>query len=392
MTLSNGRRYLAIPGPSAIPDRVLQAMHQAAPNIYEGDLVAMTESLIPDLQAVARTKGKVAIYVGNGHGAWEAALANVVGAGDTVLALASGTFGLGWGNVAERLGARVQTIDFGPSAVIDPAALEAALRDDKGSKIKAVTAVFVDTSSSLKADIAALREVLDRVGHPALLLVDCIASLACDPFEMDAWGADIVVTASQKGLMTPPGVAFVFLNERAERAQTPKVSAYWDWAPRIDPEFYYERFYGTAPTHHLFGLREALDMIAEEGIEAIWARHHALARAIWAAAEVWAEEGPLRLNVADPKNRSWAVTSLAIGAPHGAKLREWTDTRAGVVLGIGLGREPSDGFFRIGHMGHVNAHMVLGVLGVIEAGLSAIGVPHGRGALEAAARVIAEAA
>jgi alanine-glyoxylate transaminase / serine-glyoxylate transaminase / serine-pyruvate transaminase len=264
--------------------------------------------------------------------------------------------------------------------------------------IKAVLCVQVDTATSVRNDIAALRATLDAAGHPALLMVDCIACLGCDRFEMDAWGVDVMVTGCQKGLMTPPGLGFVFFNDKADRAREAAncVTHYWDWRPRVSPAGFWQYFDGTAPTHHLYGLREALDMIFEEGLEAVWARHERLARAVWAAFEAWGAEGPLELNVADPMKRSHAVTSLRIGAPHGTALRTWVEERAGLTLGIGLGMETeedpkSDGFFRLGHMGHVNAQMVLGALATIEAGLIATGVPHGRGAVEAAARVIAEA-
>lgn len=398
MTLSHGRPYLAIPGPSVMPDAVLRAMHRAAPNIYEGELIELTASLIPDLRRVARTEHHAAIYIGNGHAAWEAALANVISPGDTVLGLATGRFGHGWGEMARGIGAEVQMLDFGKSAPVDMARLEEVLRADTAHRIKAVLATHVDTSSSIRNDLAAMRAVLDAVDHPALLMADCIASLACDRFEMDAWGVDVMVTGSQKGLMVPPGLGFVFFNDKAavRRAAMSRVSRYWDWAPRSAPEAFYQYFGGTAPTHHLYGLRAALDMIHAEGMEAVWARHDALARAIWAAADIWAQGGALRLNVADPAHRSRAVTSLSLPAPLATRLREWVQERAGVTLGIGLGMaEPGEdawhGFFRMGHMGHVNAHMVLGMLGAVQAGMAALDIPHGRGAVEAAAEVIAQA-
>lgn len=398
MSLSQGRPYLAIPGPSVMPDAVLRAMHRASPNIYEGDLIDLTAGLIPDLQRVARTSGHVAIYISNGHGAWEAALANVIAPGDKVLVPATGRFGHGWGEMATGLGAEVEMVDFGKQSPLDPGRVEETLRADKSHKIKAVLVTHVDTSTSILNDVAAVRAALDATGHPALLMADCIASLACDRFEMDGWGVDVMVAASQKGLMTPPGLAFVFFNDKAAgaRAAMERVSRYWDWRPRAEPEMFYQYFGGTAPTHHLFGLRAALDMIHEEGIEAVWARHDLLAQAIWAACEAWGQDGPLRLNVDTPACRSRAVTSLRIGAPHGSALRKWVQDKAGVTLGIGLGMaEPGDpawhGFFRMGHMGHVNAHMVLGMLGAVEAGLSALEIPHGAGALEAASRVIARA-
>jgi len=397
MTLSHGRPYLAIPGPSVMPDRVLNAMHQAAPNIYEGALVEMVAGMIPDLRAVARTNGHAAIYIANGHGAWEAAASNVVAPGDRVLVLSTGHFATGWAVVFERLGAVVEIIDFGKSAPIDLARTREALAADRGHEIKAVIAVHVDTSTSVKNDVPGLRAVLDGLGHPALLMIDCIASLAVDRFEMDAWGVDVMVAASQKGLMTPPGLGFVFFNDRAAARQAPHPSFYWDWGPRSQPDMFYQYFGGTAPTHHLLGLRAALDLIAEEGgIEAVWARHEKLARAAWAAFEAWGQGGELEMNIADPAVRSHAVTALRLAGDNGTRLRAWVEEKAGVTLGIGLGMaepgSPEAGrYFRLGHMGHINAHMLMGVLGVIEAGMLALGIPHGPGALSAAARVITEA-
>ena len=398
MSLAGGHPYLAIPGPSVMPEAVLRAMHRASPNIYEGELIEMTAGLIPDLRDVARTKGDVAIYIANGHGAWEAALANTVAPGDRVLVPATGRFGHGWAEVAEARGIAADLLDFGKRSAIDLDRVETALRADKSHEIKAVLATHVDTSTSVRNDIGALRAVLDAVGHPALLMADCIASLACDRFEMGAWGVDVMIAGSQKGLMVPPGLAFVFFSEKAAEARRalPRVSRYWDWTNRANPEMFYQYFGGTAPTHHLYGLRASLDMIRAEGIEAIWDRHERLARAIWAACEAWGQTGPLELNIADPALRSRAVTALRIGAPHGSDLRRWVQDHAGVTLGIGLGMaEPGDpawhGFFRIGHMGHVNAHMILGALGAIEAGLMALDIPHGSGGVAAAARVIAAA-
>ncbi|EKE44019.1 serine--glyoxylate transaminase, putative [Oceaniovalibus guishaninsula JLT2003] len=397
MTLANGRRLLAIPGPSAVPDAVLRAMHRAAPDIYQGELPDMMPGLVTDLRAVARTAGHVAIYIANGHGAWEAALANVLAPGDAVLVPATGRFGHGWAEMAAGLGAAPEVLDFGKRSAIDPAQVALRLSQDRAHRIRAVLAVHVDTSTGVRNDIAALRAVLDDLGHPALLMVDCIASLGSDPFEMDGWGADVVVTASQKGLMTPPGLGLVFFNDRADaRRGDLRVSRYWDWRPRARPEQFYQYFGGTAPTHHLYGLRAALDLMMAEGVEAIWQRHAVLARAVWAAFDAWGQGGPLELNVPDPGQRSHAVTAVRTGGDLGARLRQWTDERAGVTLGIGLGMVPpgdpgAGGFFRIGHMGHVNAHMVLGTLGAIQAGLVALDIPHGQGALEAAAQVCATA-
>ena len=270
MSLSHGRAYLAIPGPSVIPDAVLRAMHRASPNIYEGELHDLTHSIVPDLKAIAMTDGQVAIYIGNGHAAWEAALSNVLSKGDTVLVLATGRFCIGWGEMAAGMGALVETIDYGAQAPIDLTLVEEALAADTAGRIKAVLAVHVDTSTSVKNDIAGLRATMDRVGHPALLLADCIASLGCDRFEMDAWGIDVMVSGCQKGLMTPAGMSFVWYNAKADAARGDCVTSYWDWRPRTDPEMYYQYFDGTAPTHHLYGLRTALDMIKAEGLEAVF--------------------------------------------------------------------------------------------------------------------------
>ena len=391
MSLSQGRSYLAIPGPSVIPDAVLRAMHRASPNIYEGELHDLTATLIPDLRAVARTTGDVAIYIGNGHAAWEAALVNLLTPGDRVLVCTTGRFGHGWAEVAEGLGIEVEILDFGQTAPVDAARLEERLRAPDAGAFKAVLACHVDTSTGVKSDMAAMRAALDAAGHPALLMADCIASLGCDDFRMDEWGVDVMVAACQKGLMTPAGIAFVWFNARAKAHRPARVSRYWDWGPRVEPEGYYQYFNGTAPTHHLYGLRAALDMIKAEGLDAVVARHTTLARALWAAFEAWGQAGPMRLNVADPAHRSHAVTSIGIGEGQGDALRHWCEHTAGLTLGIGLGREPASAWFRVGHMGHVNAQMIMGVLGTIQAGLIACKVEHGGGGLEAAARVLADA-
>ncbi|MCP9481164.1 aminotransferase class V-fold PLP-dependent enzyme [Shimia sp. CNT1-13L.2] len=399
MTLSNGRSYLAIPGPSVMPDRVLREMHRAAPNIYEGEVVDMTAGLIGDLKRVAGTRHFATIYIGNGHAAWEAALSNVVAPGEKVLVPATGLFGMGWAEMARGIGAEVEVVDFGLKDGMDLGRVQEILVADEAHEIKAVLGVHVDTSTSLKTDVQGLRAAMDAAEHPALLMADCIASLGCDRFEMDAWGVDVMVAASQKGLMVPPGMGFVFFNDKAAavRAAMPRVSRYWDWAPRAEPEAFYQYFGGTAPTHHLYGLRAALDMIVrEEGLEAVWARHETLARAIWSAVEAWGQGGPIALNVADPAKRSHAVTSLHIGAPHGTDLRRWTEANVGVTLGIGLGMSNADdpqgdGYFRFGHMGHVNAHMVLGMLSTVQAGMKALGIPFGDGALDAAVEVVSGA-
>jgi len=396
-----GRHYLAIPGPSVVPDRVLNAMHRASPDIYSGELHEIVPGIYEDLKRLARTRHHVAIYIANGHGAWEAANTNMFSPGDQALALVTGRFGEGWALSVEALGVSVQRLNFGKQAPVDADQVAAALQSDTEGKIKVVLMSHVDTTTSVRNDVAAVRAAIDRAGHPALLAVDCIASLGCDVFEMDLWGVDVMVCASQKGMMTPPGLGFVWMTDKAKKAgarsrwRTP----YWDWTLRTDPSQFYHLFGGTAPTHHLFGLRASLDMLVrEEGVEAAWRRHQRLAGAVWAAFDAWGEGDGKRsgigLNIADPLNRSHAVTTVKFSAPLATDLRTWVKANAGVTLGIGLGMAPDgdpagDGFMRVAHMGHVNTHMTLGMLGAIEAGMAALGIPHGSGALERAAAALA---
>lgn len=395
-----GRPYLAIPGPSVVPDRVLNAMHRASPNIYAGEIHDVVEGLWDDLKAVACTRGHVAMYIGNGHAGWEAANVNLFSKGDRVLVPATGHFGHGWANSVRGLGVEVEVLDFGRSDPVDMDRVEDALRADREGRIKAVLTTQVDTSSTVRTDIRALRAAMDAAGHPALLAVDCIATLGCDEYRMDDWGVDVTVAASQKGLMTPPGMAFVWFSDKARAAgadaglRTP----YWDWRPRALGDEFWQYFGGTAPTHHLWGLAEALQMILrEEGLEAVWARHERLARAVWAAFEHWGRgNNAIALNVADAADRGRSVTAARMGNPDAARLRAWLEGNAGVTLGIGLGmgtpEDPdSNGSLRVAHMGHVNAHMTLGALAAMEAGMAALGIPHGEGALAAAARVAAAA-
>jgi alanine-glyoxylate transaminase / serine-glyoxylate transaminase / serine-pyruvate transaminase len=397
-SLSAGRPYLAIPGPSVMPDRVLAAMHRAAPNIYAGAAVDMVPRVKDDLRTLAGTTGGVAFYIGNGHAAWEAANANLFSRGDRALVLATGHFGHGWAASARNMGISVDVLDFGTTRPADPMQVEAALRADRDRTIRAVLVTQVDTATTIRNDIAALRAAIDAAGHPALLVVDAIASIACDEYRMDDWGADVTVAACQKGLMTPPGLAMLWVNDRAQAAcagsdlRTP----YWNWTPRMHGSEPWQHWCGTPPTHHLFGLAEALQMILrDEGLQAVWARHHRLAQAVWAALDTWGQGNPaIALNVPDPAHRGWSVTAARFGAPHATRLRQWTEAQGGVTLGIGLGMGTSDdpqatGALRVGHMGHVNAHMTLGALAVMQAGMAALGIAHDPGGIAAAARVVA---
>ncbi|MCV6594773.1 MAG: aminotransferase class V-fold PLP-dependent enzyme [Silicimonas sp.] len=397
MSVSTGLSYLAIPGPSVVPDRVLRAMHRASPNIYEGELVEMVPGLIEGLKRVAGTQHHGAIYITNGHGTWEASLINTLAPGDKVLVPATGSFAHGWAGIARSLGIEVEILEFGKRAPVDPAALQARLAADSAHDIKAVLAVHTDTSTGIRSDIPAIRGAMDAAGHPALLMADCMASLGCDRFEMDAWGVDVTIAGSQKGLMMTPGLGFVFFNDKADgaRDRLERVTNYWDWRPRTNPDVFYHYFSGTAPTQHLYGLAEALAMIEAETLEGVWARHGALAQAIWAAFDHWGSAGPLEIN-APRGHRSHSVTALNAGSDKATALRKWCEAKAGLTLGIGLGMAEAGTpewhhHFRLGHMGHVNGHMILGALATIEAGLKAVDLPHAPGGVVKAAEHLADA-
>src|SRR5579864_5454836 len=305
MTVRAGREFLAIPGPTTMPDAVLQAMHRPALDIYSDQMINLTDSLMADLSKLFATTGKSYIHIANGHGAWEATLSNVLSRGDKVLVLESGRFAIGWGNAAAAMGADVEVLKGDWRRAIRPAEVEARLRQDKDHKIKAILAVQVDTASGAFNDIEAIGNAIKAAGHPALYLVDAVASLGCMPFEMDAWGIDVAMSGSQKGLMTPPGLGFCAINDRAREAhkKANMRTPYWDWTERDMAENY--RVYGgTAPVHLLFALRQAIDMIHEEGLENIFLRHRLLAEAVRSAVAVWSEGQVLNFNIAEAAERS----------------------------------------------------------------------------------------
>jgi alanine-glyoxylate transaminase / serine-glyoxylate transaminase / serine-pyruvate transaminase len=385
MSVRAGREFLAIPGPTNMPDEVLRAMHRPALDIYSEEMVDLTQGLLRDLSSLFVTKGKSYIYIANGHGAWEAVLSNVLSRGDKVLVLESGRFAINWGNAAAAMGADVEVLKGDWRRAIRVAEVEARLRQDKEHKIKAILAVQIDTASGAVNDIEAIGKAIKATGHPALYLVDTVASLGCMPFDMDAWGIDVAMSGSQKGLMTPPGLGFCAVNDRAQEVhkRANMRTPYWDWTERDMAENY--RVYGgTAPVHLLFALRQAIDMIHEEGLENIFLRHRLLAEAVRSAVAVWSEGQVLNFNIAEASERSNTVTTVAMaGSRNPADLQRYCKEKCGVVLGTGIG-ELAGQAFRIAHMGHVNAPMILGTLGVIEVGLQALGIPHGKGGVEAA--------
>jgi len=385
MSVRAGREFLAIPGPTTVPDEVLRAMHRPAVDIYSGPLLALTDGLLRDVARVFKTTGRAYIYIANGHGAWEATLTNVLSKGDKILVLESGRFAIGWGDNARRMGVEVEVLKGDMRRAVRPAEVEARLKADKGRTIKAVLVAQIDTASGVVNDIAAIGQAMRAAGHDALLMVDAVASLGCMPFEMDGWGVDVAMSGSQKGLMAPPGLGFVAANDRAREIhkkaglRTP----YWDWTDR-EGEQHYQKYAGTPPEHLLFGLRQALDMLFEEGLENVFRRHQLLAEAVRRAVGIWAEGQAIGFNIIEPAERSDTVTAVLMNGDRDPEaLRAYCNEKCGVILGQGIG-ELSGKAFRVAHMGHVNAPMVLGTLSVIEVALNALGVPHGKGGGQAA--------
>jgi alanine-glyoxylate transaminase/serine-glyoxylate transaminase/serine-pyruvate transaminase len=391
MVVRAGREFLAIPGPTNMPDEVLRAMHRPALDIYSDTMLELTDGLLRDLSRLFATSGRSYIYIANGHGAWEAALSNVLSRGDKILVLESGRFAIGWGNAAAAMGADVEVLKGDWRRAVRPAEVEARLRQDKDHTIKAVLVVQVDTASGAFNDIEAIGKAIKAAGHPALYMVDAVASLGCMPFEMDAWGIDVAMSGSQKGLMTPPGLGFVAVNDRAREVhktaglRTP----YWDWTEREGIE-HYRKYAGTAPVHLLFALRQAIDMLFDEQLENVFLRHRLLAEAVRRAVSAWAEGQVLGFNIAEASERSDTVTTVVMSNGYDPMaLHAYCKQKCGVVLGVGIG-ELAGQAFRIAHMGHINAPMILGTLGVIEVGLHALNIPHGKGGTEAAIEWLGE--
>jgi alanine-glyoxylate transaminase/serine-glyoxylate transaminase/serine-pyruvate transaminase len=391
MVVRAGREFLAIPGPTNMPDEVLRAMHRPALDIYSKQMLELTDGLLRDLSKLFATKGRSYIHIANGHGTWEAVLSNVMSRGDKVLVLESGRFAIGWGNTAAAMGVDVEVLKGDWRRSIRPAEVEARLRRDTDHQIKAILAVQVDTASGVFNDIEAIGKAIKATGHPALFMVDAVASLGCMPFEMDEWGIDVAMSGSQKGLMTPPGLGFVAANDRAREVhKTANLrTPYWDWTERDGPE-HYRKYAGTAPIHLLFALRQAIDMLFDEQLDNVFLRHRLLGEAVRRAVSVWAEGQVLGFNIAEPGERSDTVTTVMMSNGYDpVALHDYCKQKCGVVLGVGLG-ELAGQAFRIAHMGHINAPMILGTLGVIEVGLNALDVPHGKGGTEAAIQYLSE--
>jgi alanine-glyoxylate transaminase / serine-glyoxylate transaminase / serine-pyruvate transaminase len=384
MSVRAGREFLMIPGPTTVPDEVLCAMHRPALDLYSAPLLALTDGVLRDVARVFNTNGRVYIYIANGHGAWEAVVTNVLSRGDKILVLESGRFAVNWGEHARRMGVEIETLKGDLRRAVRPAEVEALLKADKGGKIKAVMVAQIDTATGVANDIPAIGQAIRAAGHDALYMVDAVASLGCVPFDMDAWGVDVAMSASQKGLMTPPGLGFVAANARAREVhktaglRTP----YWDWTDR-EGDLSYQKYCGTAPEHLLFGLRQALDMLFAEGLPNVFRRHRLLAEAVRRAVDVWSQREAITFNIIEPGERSDTVTTVLSNSHDPQRLRAYCSENCGVVLGHGIG-DLTGKAFRIAHMGHVNAPMVLGTLSVVEVGLGALGIPHGKGGVQAA--------
>jgi alanine-glyoxylate transaminase/serine-glyoxylate transaminase/serine-pyruvate transaminase len=383
--MTHGWHFFMNPGPTNIPDRILRAMDRGAIDFTGAEFHAISAECFAGLQRVFKTAETILAYAATGHGAWEAALVNLFSPGDKLLVLESGFFSLNWGMRGEAFGLEVETLPNDWRRPVDPARLEARLQADKEHEIKAVLAVHCETSTGVLNPIAAIRKAMDAARHPALLLVDTISSLASIDFRMDEWGVDVVVAGSQKGLMLPTGMCFTAVSGKAlaavAAAKLPRV--YWDWK-RLLGEGSQAYWNGTAPVHFFYGLREALRMLEEEGLENVFARHHRLAEATRLAVRAWRSNDGPEVYASQPGAQSDSITAVLV--PEGCdadKVRQVALDRFNVSLGGGLDRLKGR-VFRIGHLGDLNEPMLLGAIAAIEMALDLCGVPHGKGGVTAA--------
>ncbi|MBX3644766.1 MAG: aminotransferase class V-fold PLP-dependent enzyme [Rubrivivax sp.] len=385
-----GHRLLHSPGPTRLPDEVLHAMSRQPVDLADARLDATIADCEAGLKRLLHTQADVLMYTANGHGAWEAVVVNLLAPGRRALIPGTGHFSESWALQTEALGGSVVRTPWHEGQPIDTQAVEQVLREDRQQRIAAVFAVHTDTASGVTSDLAALRAAIDAAGHPALFVVDVVASLGVVPFDMDALRADVVVGASQKGLMLPPGMGFVAVNQAAlavaEANPTPRF--YWDWGRRRDA-LSYRKFCGTPPINLLFGMQAALQLIFHEGLDAVFARHRQVAGAVHAAVQGWSEGGALGFFCQVPACRSHSVTAVAVrGGVDPEALRTMARERFQVSLSGGLG--PLAGrVFRIGHMGDINATMVLGALAGVEAALRLQGIPIGQGGVPRALEFLA---
>jgi alanine-glyoxylate transaminase/serine-glyoxylate transaminase/serine-pyruvate transaminase len=386
-----GDRFLHSPGPTHIPADVLNAMHRQPMDHGDPRLEQLIAACEAGLKRVLQTQAAdVFMYVANGHGAWEATIENLLAPGQAVLIPGSGHFSEQWAIQVEQTGRRVVRTPYREGFPIDANDIEQALRADAGREIVAVFAVHTDTASSATCDLEAVRAAIDAAGHPALLVADVVASLAAAPFAMDALGVNVAVGASQKGLMCPPGLSLVAVDARAFAlaAKNPAPRYYWDWGRR-KAEYSYRKFCGTAPQNLLFGLEAALALIEREGMAAVHARHALLARAVQTAVECWSRGGALSLHCRVAAARSVSVTTIDVRPGIDVEaLRSVARERFEVAFAGGLGPQTGRAF-RIGHLGDVNAAMILGCLAGVEAAMQVQGIPFGRDGVQQAVDCLA---
>ena len=391
MDIQRGRNFLLSPGPTNIPERVLAAMQRQAVELGAPAFVELSRSCLEDLKAVFKTSGSVFAYAANGHGVWEAALANTLAPGDRILVPETGMFSTAWAEMAAALQINVEHIPGDWRHGVDAGQVEERLRADKSHQFKAVLLIHTDTATGLCSDVAAVRQALNQARHPALLMVDAVASLAASDFRMDDWGVDVAVGASQKALMSPPGLGFTVAGSRALEiaASGGAPRYYWDWQRRLSGPSYMW-FCGTAPEHLLFALRESLDLIFEEGLEASFARHQYLADCVRAAIHAWSEAGALELNALWEEEQSNSVSTIRVAEGYDAEaLIQTCRDRFNVSVGRGLGKLEGTAF-RIGHMGDINAPLLLGGLASIESALQICNIPFSSGMPNAISHLSAE--
>jgi alanine-glyoxylate transaminase/serine-glyoxylate transaminase/serine-pyruvate transaminase len=385
VTAHSGRHFLQIPGPTNVPDRVLRAMAQPTIDHRGPDFAELTRDLLQRVKPVFGTSGPVVIYPSSGTGAWEAALVNTLSPGDRVLAFETGHFAGLWREMAERLGLLVDFVPGDWRRGVEPADVAERLAADTAHRIAAVMVVHNETSTGVASRIPEIRAAIDEAGHPALLLVDTISSLGSMDYRHDDWGVDVTISCSQKGLMLPPGLGFNAISEKA-LAAAPKAGlpkAYWDWARILEAN---ERgFYPYTPaTNLLYGLREALFLLEEEGLPNVFARHNRHAEATRAAVCGWG----LEVLCADEREYSSSLTAVLLGEEHDAdKVRQIILDRFDMSLGTGLSKLAGR-VFRIGHLGHFNDLTLAGTLSGVQMGLELAGVAVDPAGLQAALQVL----
>lgn len=385
MVYRSGRHFLQIPGPSTVPDRVLRAMDMPVIDHRGPDFGELGRTVLTGLRDVFATEGDVIVFPSSGTGAWEAAIVNTLQAGDRVLMFETGHFATLWQNMARRFGLDVEFVPGDWRHGVDPAEVERRLRADSGHAFKAVMCVHNETSTGVTSRIGEVRQAIDRAGHPALFLVDTISGLGSADYRHDEWGVDVTVCGSQKGLMLPPGLGFNAVSARAidvaKAGGMPR--SYWDWQEMLaaNKTGYFPY---TPATNLLYGLREALAMLREEGMENVLARHHRHAAATRAAVRAWG----LEVLAADPREYSPVLTGVVMPEGHDADaLRKVILDNFDMSLGAGLGKLKGR-IFRIGHLGHFNDLSLIGTLSGVEMGLQLAGVPHREGGVKAAMDVL----